>query len=269
VSRPRTRLLTSAARHIEYAMTRKVAPHHEEAIAAEGSHRTTPSLRRQKLRQGMARPSQPLISRDAAVIAALEIIDAEGLEEFSLPKLARRLGVSAPSLYHHFTDKNEILSSVVKYIVGKSVSRRQYVPSEDWTDFFVARALNFRQAMLRHRNAAPILLEHLPSEILVRSAEEAAQFLSDSGIPVHLHVQILDGVETIVFGAVLAEAVRKSQSHLLAGVDTRSRPYLTKALAAHDMSVKTLYAQRIRTFLHGIMHEAAACEDTVTRRSTA
>jgi TetR/AcrR family tetracycline transcriptional repressor len=217
----------------------------------------------------MARPSQPLISRDAAVIAALEIIDAEGLGQFSLPKLARRLGVSAPALYHHFTDKNEILSSVVKHIVAKSVSGRRDTPGEDWTDFFVARALNFRQAMLRHRNAAPILIEHLPSEILGKSAEEAAKFLTDSGIPVHLHVQILDGVETIVIGAVLAEAAEKSRSHALASVDTRSRPYLAKALAAHEMSARTLYAQRIRTYLHGVMHEAAAGRCNVKRRSTA
>ena len=208
-----------------------------------------------------------MISRDAAVIAALEIIDAEGLEEFSLPKLARRLGVSAPSLYHHFTDKNEILASVIRHIVGK-VNRSRYEPGEDWTEFFVARALNFRQAMMRHRNAAPILLEHLPSEVLGNSAEEAAKFLTDSGIPVDLHVQILDGVETIVFGAVLTEAVR-SRSHALAGVDTRSRPHLAKALAAHNMSVRALYAQRIRTFLHGVMHEAAAGAGNVKRRSTA
>jgi AcrR family transcriptional regulator len=210
----------------------------------------------------MPRPSQPLISRQAVVIAALEIIDAEGLGELSLPKLARRIGVSAPALYHHFTDKNEILSSVVKHIVA-SISQPRIVPGEDWPEFFVARALNFRQAMLRHRNAAPILLEHLPSEILVRGAEDSAKFLTDSGIPVHLHVQILDGVETIVFGAILAEAVRERRTHALASVDTRSRPYLAKALEAHDMSARALYAQRIRTFLHGIMHDAAANQVSV------
>jgi AcrR family transcriptional regulator len=210
----------------------------------------------------MPRPSQPLLSRQAVVIAALEIIDAEGLEEFSLPKLARRLGVSAPALYHHFTDKNEILSSVVKHIVA-SIGQPRIVPGEDWPEFFVARALNFRRAMLRHRNAAPILLEHLPSEILVKGAEDSAKFLTDSGIPVHLHVQILDGVETIVFGAILAEAGRNTRTHALASVDTRSRPFLAKALDAHDMSAKALYAQRIRTFLHGVMHDAAASRGSV------
>jgi TetR/AcrR family tetracycline transcriptional repressor len=117
--------------------------------------------------------------------------------------------------------------------------------------------------MLRHRNAAPILLEHLPSEILVRGAEDSAKFLTDSGIPVDLHVQILDGVETIVFGAILAEAVRRTRTHALASVDTSSRPYLAKALAAHDMSAEALYAQRIRTFLHGVMHDAAASQGGV------
>ena len=50
----------------------------------------------------MARPSKPLIRRDAVVEASLRIIDTEGLDAFSLPRLARELNVQAPSLYHHF-----------------------------------------------------------------------------------------------------------------------------------------------------------------------
>ena len=52
----------------------------------------------------MARPSKPLISRDACARAALEIIDAEGLDALSLERLATEIGVRAPSLYHHFAD---------------------------------------------------------------------------------------------------------------------------------------------------------------------
>ena len=39
----------------------------------------------------MARPSKPLISRTTAVAAAISIIDAEGLDAFSLPRLAKTL----------------------------------------------------------------------------------------------------------------------------------------------------------------------------------
>jgi TetR/AcrR family tetracycline transcriptional repressor len=52
----------------------------------------------------MARPRTPLISRQAAVAAALEIIDTEGLEAFSLPRLARHKGVRAPSREHQLNE---------------------------------------------------------------------------------------------------------------------------------------------------------------------
>src|ERR1044072_1637250 len=58
----------------------------------------------------MARPTKPLISKDACAKAALEIIDAEGLDALSLERLAKEIGVRAPSLYHHFADKAAILA---------------------------------------------------------------------------------------------------------------------------------------------------------------
>ena len=91
----------------------------------------------------MARPPRPLISRDAVIKASLEIIDAVGLDAFSLPRLARRLGVRAPSLYHHFADKNEILWAVGRYIAGKSVIRPRRAPGDDWPEYFVDLALSY------------------------------------------------------------------------------------------------------------------------------
>ena len=122
----------------------------------------------------MARPSKPLISRAAAVQASIAIIDSEGLESFSLPRLASDMGVRAPSLYHHFADKNEILTAIARHIAGKSVIRPRRPPGPDWPEYFVTLGLNFRQSVLRHRNAAPILIEHLPREVLIGSYEEQA-----------------------------------------------------------------------------------------------
>lgn len=203
----------------------------------------------------MARPSKPLISRAAAVEATIDIIDAEGLEAFSLPRLAQHLGVRAPSLYHHFSDKTEILNAVARYIAGKSVTRPRRSPGPDWPEYFVTLGLNFRRSVLRHRNAAPILLEYLPRETLVGSYEEAAQFLSDSGVPVELHIQILDGVETLCVGAVLVEAVRGSRGgrSVFPAVDPDQHPHLTKAVAANGLSPKDLFAERIRSFLNGVL----------------
>lgn len=208
----------------------------------------------------MARPSKPLISRAAAVQASIEIIDSEGLDAFSLPRLARHLGVRAPSLYHHFADKTEILNAVARYIAGKSVTKPRRPPGPDWPEYFVTLGLNFRQSVLRHRNAAPILIEYLPRETLIDSFEDAARFLSDSGVPEDLHIQILDGVETLCVGAVLVEAVRNlpGRSAMFPDADPARHPAITTALAANDLTAKELFAQRIRCFLDGVLLERNA-----------
>ena len=68
----------------------------------------------------MPRPSSPLISRDAVVEASLRIIDADGLDAFSLPRLARELKVQTPLLYYHFADRADILRTVARAIVLQS-----------------------------------------------------------------------------------------------------------------------------------------------------
>lgn len=203
----------------------------------------------------MARPSKPLISRAAAVEASIEIIDAEGLSGFNLPRLAEHLGVRAPSLYHHFGSKDDILIAVARHIAGKSVIRPRRPPGPDWPEYFVSLGLNFRQSVLRHRNAASVLIEHLPRETLIPGFEDAAQYLRDSGVPVHLHVPILDGVETLCVGAVLTEAVRKPRSRqaFFPSINPEDNPNLTAAVQANELTVKDLFANRIRSFLYGVI----------------
>src|SRR6476659_963326 len=104
----------------------------------------------------MPRPSTPLINRDAVVETSLRIIDTNGLEAFSLPRLARELKVQTPSLYYHVADRADILRTVARAIVLES-----RVPAPDacltWVDWFTGISLSFRRAVLSHRNAAPIL----------------------------------------------------------------------------------------------------------------
>ncbi len=58
-----------------------------------------------------ARTRAPL-NRDDIVIAASELISSVGLDGLTLRRLADVFHVSAPALYAHFTDKNELLRAV-------------------------------------------------------------------------------------------------------------------------------------------------------------
>lgn len=208
----------------------------------------------------MGRPSKALITHATAVEASIEIIDRDGLEAFSLPRLAKHMGVSTPSLYHHFADKNAVMTAIARHIAGERVIRPRQTPGDDWPEYFVTLALNFRQAVLRHRNAAPVLLEHLPREVLMRSYEDAAEFLESSGVPLRLHARILDGIETLCVGAVLMEARRNPRSRQgpFPALDRRRFPRLAAASAANDLTVKELFADRVRSFLYGVVHADTA-----------
>lgn len=204
----------------------------------------------------MARPSKPLISRTSAVAAAIKIIDDEGLDAFSLPRLARALGVKAPSLYHHFSEKSEILSEVARAIVYKTRIPRDR-PADQWQDWIVAYSLNFRDAILRHRNAAPVLLQFLPRDVVTDMWEQAAVYLEQSGVPLRLHVPILDSVEKLTLGVAITEAMRpdSKRATLFANVDAETHPVLHAAEAANTSTPRQLQEQMLRSFLFGLVHE--------------
>jgi TetR/AcrR family tetracycline transcriptional repressor len=107
-------------------------------------------------------PRSPLISHDNVVQASLRIIDEERLSALSLLRLARELNVRGPSLYHHFDDKVEILRAVARATVLETQLPDPY-PGMTWIEWLVALCLSFREAVLRHRNAAPLLLEFMPA----------------------------------------------------------------------------------------------------------
>lgn len=201
----------------------------------------------------MARPSRPMLSRDGVVAAAIRIIDSDGLSACSLPRLAGEFGVRAPSLYHHFADRAEIMAEVARAIVRETVvPRRSTHP--DWTEWFVTLALNFRRSILRHPNAAPILLEFVPRDVLSPLYDNAARYLTECGVPEHLHVLILDGLESLTLGAALTQATKQpaDRSETFSQVDRSAEQALARAVDANRWdTTQELFAQAIRSFIRG------------------
>lgn len=200
----------------------------------------------------MPRPTKPLILRDAVVEASLRIIDMEGLEAFSLPRLARELNVQAPSLYHHFEDKAEILRAVARAIVLETrLPDPKSVPN--WIEWLVALNLAFRQSMLRHRNAVPVLLRFMPRDVLIRNYNFSAVYLREIGVPLERVVVILDGLDKLTLGAGITEAMRggDDDGRVFANADPASEPILAAAAAANHRSATRVFAEAIRGFLRG------------------
>jgi AcrR family transcriptional regulator len=206
----------------------------------------------------MPRPSSPLLTRESVIAAALRIIDAEGLSACSTPRLAREFGVRAPSLYHHFADRADIMAEVARLVVRETPFPKERDPAH-WMDWFIEQAVNFRRTILRHPNVAPILLEFLPRDTLAVLYDNAARLLTEAEVPVQVHALILDGLETLTVGAALITATKAPENRTtpFPTLDPDTDVALAAAVEANPWSSsEELFSEVVRSMLRGALLEA-------------
>lgn len=105
----------------------------------------------------MARPKQPLLTRERIIAAASALVDAEGLDALSMRRLATELGVQGPSLYNHFATKADIVDAVADAVVEQvdlSVFGRL-----EWPEALRAWAKSYHAVLAAHPNVVPVLAQ--------------------------------------------------------------------------------------------------------------
>lgn len=201
----------------------------------------------------MARPSKPLISRENAVAAALAVIDEHGLSGFGLSAVAQRLGVKAPSLYHHFASKEDLLSGVALSLLIEG-TLPPIEADENWIERIVSISMSSWQSVLRHPKAAVLLLQFMPTSLMMGAYEHWAHYLAVNGVPSRLHLLILDGADKLTFGSILFTAQRRVEGHAgITEVQSESLPYLSQARAALGASDEVIFATSIRNYVRGVL----------------
>jgi TetR/AcrR family transcriptional regulator, tetracycline repressor protein len=202
----------------------------------------------------LSRPLAPLVSRESAVRVAIALIERDGLDGFSLPKLARAMNVKTPSLYHHFESRSDLCAEIAAAIVRETRLPKAVDDPQRWQDWFVELAFNFREAVFRHRRAALLIIEYVSHDTFAPTYNASATLLSAAGVPADLHFQILDGLESVIFGATVAEAARgvESLAYTFPSDDLRF-PALTGAIRANRMSSAQLLEAKVRGFLTGVL----------------
>ncbi|MDQ0841786.1 AcrR family transcriptional regulator [Streptomyces sp. V1I6] len=106
----------------------------------------------------MARPRKPLLSRERIVETASALVDTEGLDAVSTRRLAAELGVSGPSLYNHFRNKDEILDAVADAVSARvDLSMFDEDDDRDWRTALHDWAVSYRAALSAHPNTVPVL----------------------------------------------------------------------------------------------------------------
>jgi len=99
------------------------------------------------------------LSQRVIAQAALEAIDADGIDQLTMRRLAQHLGSSPMALYTYFPDKAALLDGVAQLLLAEVET-----PPEEahWRDAmrFIMRSV--REVALRHRNAAGLIHRYPP-----------------------------------------------------------------------------------------------------------
>ncbi|TDC78555.1 TetR/AcrR family transcriptional regulator [Actinomadura sp. 7K507] len=94
------------------------------------------------------RPRGPRLTRERIVEAAVALLDAEGVDGFSMRRLAARLGAGTMSLYEYVAAKEDLLDLALDTAIAEVESVAD--PEAPWRDVLTRQLASSRQVMLRH-----------------------------------------------------------------------------------------------------------------------
>lgn len=200
-----------------------------------------------KTKTRAGRPLKPLITREAAVRAAIKVIDRDGLEALSVQAVARAMKVSAPSLYYHFKDKDELLELVALELlreVGANADK-----DACWEDRMVGLSLATRRVILRHANAAPLMLRFFPRRLMLSAYEHA---LADCPFPPEHHIVISEAIEKLTYGSSLfAAAAATYHTPAIPAFDVERYPLFARAISSGPGDEEAIFVESLRSLIDG------------------
>jgi len=105
---------------------------------------------------------QPQISEDKILEASWELLGEQGIEKFSLRRLADRVGIQAPSLYWYFKSKQDLyqrLANQVSKIILEEFRSEGY-----WKEQLAGLAATVRSVLRRYPCSTQLMMLTLPHE---------------------------------------------------------------------------------------------------------
>ncbi|SOY71242.1 TetR/AcrR family transcriptional regulator C-terminal domain-containing protein [Cupriavidus taiwanensis] len=219
----------------------------------------------------------PKIQRDQVIQAALELLDQEGLDGLTLRKLALALDIQAPSLYWHFSGKQELIDAVADALVMNVVLPQG--PDQPWDSRLRQIAAALRQALLERRDGARVFAgTYVVSDNVLRINESMLEAFAQAGVDVSRASTYAFSVLYYILGFVMEEQALGPYS----AFDVTSRETAFKELAkrsyprnfaAREAIFSTDFDERFITGLEliisGVKHQAsetASATDAWRRR---
>ena len=141
------------------------------------------------------------LSRERVLRAALELVDAEGVEALTMRRLGRELGIEAMSLYGYVRSKQDLVEGVVEQVFRQMPL---IVPGPGtWQDRIRHHAATYRQVLLDHPHAVRLVAGRpLVTEGTAAFVESALAELRSLGLDLDSADRVLGVIASFTLGLV-------------------------------------------------------------------
>ncbi len=144
------------------------------------------------------------LTRKRIIAVAMRLIERDGVEAVSMPRLATELGCSVTSLYDHVQSKSALLDGIAEAVLsGIDVKDG---PGASWPEHVRAQARAFRQVCRAYPRCSMAVVSRPPGSVsIVRPVEHALATLRAAGFGGQDAVRILRAVVAYIMGSLLRE----------------------------------------------------------------
>jgi AcrR family transcriptional regulator len=94
------------------------------------------------------------LTPEAIIAASLRLLDTDGRDGFSLPKLGRALGVDPTAVYRHFASKDDLVLAIADRLIEEAMDG--FVAQPCWVDTIILATRRLRTTYLEHPAAAAL-----------------------------------------------------------------------------------------------------------------
>lgn len=105
------------------------------------------------------KPKSVPLSSDAIIAAAIDLLDREGLDNFSIRNIAKALGVYPTALYWHVPNRHHLIARLIAALFADVPPE----PNPDWQAWLKSLFRRYRNVVRAHPNISPLIGGHLVS----------------------------------------------------------------------------------------------------------
>lgn len=200
----------------------------------------------------MARPRTALLNKEIIGRAAIELVESG--HELQVVPLAKRLGVSVSSLYHHVDGREGIIRAMRQVLVGKYIGSE--TPHADWRDTIRSEVEQTWSMYANHPRVLQLMITVVIDEPdVLRFYSALVRALETAGLPDSEILTTVEVIDAFSFGAAI-DAL--SPDVVLDPAQTDEK--LAALLTAHPSGKprnRRVYEQGLELILAGIAARAA------------